>query len=245
VAANSKDVWQALEEQVTSYVTGEDADSFTGYGLPSSLESSVSITSGLPTSGRTRQADMNSFMQDRMKDRDFAPAQEVNEPGGLINALNRGWERLTVLPDVAQGDVNEIAQYAKDIKKYARSESELARLEEISKSESFGGALLGWLSNPDLALQIVLESLPMFLPSLGLGAAGMATTGPVGAAVGAGAGSFTVEYLNTILDEIESQGHDATNPQVLLEAFANEDFMDAAQARGVKRGIPIALFDAL
>jgi len=133
-----------------------------------------------------------------------------------------------------------------------RDPSVQAGLEEISGTEGFWDTALAILTNPKATGAVVLESLPQSIPIMGSGLAGGAggsLLGPggtiAGAGVGAGAASFTVEYLNTVLEEMQEAGVNMDDPQQIVAAFQNEELMARAKERGVKRGVPIAIFDAI
>jgi len=134
-----------------------------------------------------------------------------------------------------------------------RDPSVEAGLKEIGDAEGFWNSFWEVLTNPKATGAVVLESLPQSVPIIGGGiaggTAGAATPVPGGAIVGAGAGagtmSFAVEYLNTVLEQMEQAGVDMNDPQKIVAAFQNEELMAKAKESGVKRGIPIAIFDAI
>jgi hypothetical protein len=63
--------------------------------------------------------------------------------------------------------------------------------------------------------------------------------------VGGGLGSYFTEYYNSVGEYFSEQGVDLTNPTQLKAAFADDVIMDGARDHAMKRGIPIAVFDAL
>lgn len=80
-------------------------------------------------------------------------------------------------------------------------------------------------------------------------AAGAAATAPIGG-VGAvpgffGASSLALEYAHSMMDVIREEGIDITDGDQLAFAFENEELMSRAREKGLKRGIPIAIFDAI
>lgn len=117
-------------------------------------------------------------------------------------------------------------------------------LAEITQAKGFGQAAGAIVRNPQSVLEVTLESLGASVPALGLAAAG-SFLGPAGTAAGAGVGSFATEYSSTINEVITERGGSTTDPFAIGRAMANPEVMEAAREKGLKRGIPIALFDAL
>ena len=136
---------------------------------------------------------------------------------------NREVERFPMPANVADG-LTEITQYS--------------RLGETAKA---AGAII---RNPQSVLEVTLESLGASSPGIAAFALGSAF-GPVGGAVGAGTGSFAVEYANTINEVVTESGGSTTDAFSIGRAMANPEVMEAAREKALKRGIPIALFDAL
>jgi hypothetical protein len=136
---------------------------------------------------------------------------------------NREVERFPMPANVADG-LAEITQYS--------------RLGETAKA---AGAII---RNPQSVLEVTLESLGASSPGIAAFALGSAF-GPVGGAVGAGTGSFAVEYANTINEVVTESGGSTTDAFSIGRAMANPEVMEAAREKALKRGIPIALFDAL
>lgn len=181
-------------------------------------------------------------------------AEPEDEYGwGIKNAWMRGWIRLGQLVDIAQGDVEEYTEGAADLKKYGVSEQDQKRLEELQKSDGFWSAIGYYITNPALAMQVVVESLPMSIaPLIGGaagGAAGTAVGGPIGTilggAIGAGAGSFGTEYLASWDEVMQETGLDPTDPEAVKRAFSDPEIIERAREIGAKRGIGVAAFDAL
>jgi hypothetical protein len=76
----------------------------------------------------------------------------------------------------------------------------------------------------------------------------------IGTAVGAGTGavsgffgasSLAIEYAHSLMDVIREEGVNVTDGDQLAFAFEDEELMDRAREKGLKRGIPIAIFDAI
>jgi hypothetical protein len=136
---------------------------------------------------------------------------------------NREVERFPMPANVADG-LAEITQYS--------------RLGETAKA---AGAIV---RNPLSVIEVALESLGASSPAIAAFAVGSAF-GPAGRVVGSGVGSFAVEYANTINEVVTESGGSTTDAFSIGRAMANPEVMEAAREKALKRGIPIALFDAL
>lgn len=100
--------------------------------------------------------------------------------------------------------------------------------------------------NPvEITANIFAESIPQSAVGMAGGIAAGAAGGPVGAAAGAGTGSFIVEASNALLEGAQQSGVDLREPEQVRAFFADENKVKEAKAFAVKRGFPVALFDAL
>lgn len=92
----------------------------------------------------------------------------------------------------------------------------------------------------------------------GIGAVAGSIGGPIGTAIGsvvggvsggfaglAGGTSYAIEYANAVMSSLQEAGVDTTNEEALSNAFSNPSIMEKARLYANKRGIPIALFDAV
>jgi hypothetical protein len=77
----------------------------------------------------------------------------------------------------------------------------------------------------------------------GAGTAAGATTGAIAGYFGGT--SLALEYGHSIMDVLREEGVDVTSPDQLREASRDERIMSKAREKGLKRGIPIAVFDAI
>lgn len=182
------------------------------------------------------------------------PAADEGDYGwGITQAFKRGAEMLTALPDIGQGDYEELAGHFERLEQLGRSDEDLQKLRELQATEGWWDATAYYLKNPRLIGQIIAESLPnMAAPVAGAavgGVAGSVAAGPPGAAAGviagAGLGSFSTEYLHSVAEFFERQGVNMADPDQLKAAFADPELMAGAREHGIKRGIPVAAFDAL
>jgi len=77
----------------------------------------------------------------------------------------------------------------------------------------------------------------------GAGTAAGATTGAIAGYFGGT--SLALEYGHSIMDVLREEGVDVTSPDQLKEASRDSRIMAKAREKGLKRGIPIAVFDAI
>lgn len=117
-------------------------------------------------------------------------------------------------------------------------------MQDISQSATFSDALAAVVRNPAAVLETTLQSVGASAPAL-VGAMAGSTTGPAGTATGAALGSFAVEYGNTLQDVMGERGVDARDALAISKALADPELMAEAREKAVKRGLPIAAFDAL
>jgi len=114
-------------------------------------------------------------------------------------------------------------------------------------------------------IRTIPESLISMATAFEAGAAGAAAGAGTGAAAGsiipgagtaAGAGtgaiagyfggtSLALEYGHSIMDVLREEGVNVTDPEQLREASRDQRIMSKAREKGLKRGIPIAIFDAI
>ena len=122
-------------------------------------------------------------------------------------------------------------------------------MEDISGAETYGEAAMETLKNPGAVAGVIGQSVGQYAP--GLAAAGAAAIAPVpGArAVGVpailGAYGGSQEFAGTIQEVAREQGYNPADPESMREFVEDDNAMEIAQERGAKRGIPIAMFDAL
>ena len=186
-----------------------------------------------------------------------APTVPEEEPQGDISqALESGFDRIGTVGTILGQELgllepSTVAERLLDpaIQPEYTPETQ-AELQEIQESEGLG-TIYTALANPTGLMVFLAENAPQALASIPSaivgGIAGKLVGGPVGATAGLMVGSslpsFAMEYGNTIREEIEKRG--ITTPEDVEALLGDEEFMAAARERGVKRGVPIAAFDAL
>lgn len=169
--------------------------------------------------------------------------------------FGRGVDRFQALASLGFNDTEEFAEQQRQMLQSVQLTAQDQRImERIHTTDSAWEAVQLYANNPRLITAITAESLGLFLPVLGAsGAAAVATAATGGAAAAAmaasaaamGAGSFGTEYLATIEGELAGQGINLQDADQVNQLLADDRFMAAAREKGVERGIPIAIFDAL
>lgn len=137
-----------------------------------------------------------------------------------------------------------LAQRNREVERFPMPANVADGLAEITQAEDFGQAAGAIIRNPQSVLEVTLESLGASSPAIAAFAVGSAF-GPAGRVAGSAVGSFAVEYANTINEVVTESGGSTTDAFSIGRAMANPEVMEAAREKGLKRGIPIALFDAL
>ena len=167
---------------------------------------------------------------------------------GVFNGLQRQRDAARAaagLPPEGNAELAvRLANQQREIDRFPVPEDISRGMQEISGATTMGYALEAALSNPRAVLEVTLQSLGASTPAL-VGAAAGSVVGPAGTATGAGLGSFAVEYGSTLQDVMADKGVNASDPMSISAALNNPELMAAARDKALKRGIPIAIFDAL
>ncbi len=123
----------------------------------------------------------------------------------------------------------------------------MRQLHEISNAESLGDAIELMVAYPEAVAQVTVSSIGRFTPALaataGVGAATGGATMPLMASTFMG--SLGIEYAATMDETIREAGYDPEDPRAWQKAVSDQEMLDHAKERGLKRGIPIAAFDAI
>lgn len=186
-----------------------------------------------------------------LSDDDLFGAEDKSVPFGSVA---RGWNRLQQAANVLLSETGLISQDdaaraivrdEADIARYPVPPSTASGLKDISEAKSWGGTAYAILTNPSAVASIIGESVPASVVQQAIGAAGLRLGGAGGMMGGSGIASFATEYASTMLDTLRDEGVDIADPAALEKALTDDGLMAKARERGVKRGIPIALFDAI
>jgi hypothetical protein len=125
-------------------------------------------------------------------------------------------------------------------------EAGIARLNELNEAGDFSGTAKALISPSNwkaLAALVVQSSIPSLADVPAVIAGGM-LGGPGGAAAATGATSFASEYANALGDVLNKAKVDLSDPLAVRKALEDPKIIEEARDRGLKRGIPVAAFDA-
>jgi uncharacterized small protein (DUF1192 family) len=215
------------------------------------LNPSVSGISGVPGNYTLNLPLGATPISDEDAAKIIARANEFQMPN---NAFVRGIGRL-------EGVVNILGQQLglKSVPNFIEKAQELDRifpdapkevrdgLEAITKEDNTWGEMFqAMIDNPGAVLSVTGESLPLMLPGL-IAATGVsvATANPLAGAAVIGASSGAVEFGAVLDEEITNSGVDKNDDAAMLALMSDGEFWAKARERAVRRGVPIALFDAL
>lgn len=162
--------------------------------------------------------------------------------GAALGAAGVGLSELGVVePETAAGMVAKGEEWQQSA---PRTPEEEAALSAITEAPTLLEGAKAAARNPGALVQLGVESLPQSAPSLILGALG-ALGGPVGVAAGVGAGSYASEYASSMADVLREAGANPERPEDVAFALRDQNIMAQARERALRRGVPVAAFDAL
>lgn len=161
-------------------------------------------------------------------------------------------------------DENAMAAVAEN-QKTVQARPPSKEYEAVSNSKSIGEAIGIMTESPQAFVNVVtdlsLESLTAMvrhgLPRLGAGAAtgmaagsvipGAGTLAGLGAGLIAGQGltSLNLEISGKMIEVMQENGVDVTDKESIKLFFEDEEKVSAARELGIKRGIPVAVFDMI
>ena len=123
----------------------------------------------------------------------------------------------------------------------------IERLNELNEAGDTAGVAKALISPSNwkaLAALVAESAIPSLANIPEIAVAGIAG-GPLGAAAASGATSFASEYANALGEVLQKEGVSLSDPYEVTKALEDPKIIDAARERGLKRGIPVAAFDAL
>ena len=123
----------------------------------------------------------------------------------------------------------------------------LDRLQKANETESYATVAKEIIKpkNWKALASLIGESAVGTAETIPITVAGGVVAGPGGAAGAAGATSFAAEFGAAIGDLLEKKGVSTSDPLAVRALLEDPKFMAEARERGLKRGIPVAAFDAL
>jgi hypothetical protein len=207
------------------------------------------------------QAQVQS-LRDRFAPRPLVTKQEEREIGtieGIANAARNAFDSSRQALDVVGGVTPEEAQNIAKIEFDKKSRKTAPGYDEYQKAEGWDAAF-AFAKNPiEVTSNIIAEGLAGSLPALGAGLAAGGVGAAIGAPTGIGApigftagqvagtfaGSLATEYGSKVLEELQGEGMDISDPNSIQTFFGNEELVGKARDKALTRGVPVAAFDAL
>jgi hypothetical protein len=143
--------------------------------------------------------------------------------------------------------ISDLARRQKQIKPSGNVAAGLERLQEANETGSFGDVAKevikpkNWKALASLVAESAVATLQTVPVIVGAGIA----AGPPGLAVASGATSFATEFGSAIGELLDKRKVDTSNVAAVQKLLEDPKFISEAREYGVKRGIPVAAFDAL
>ena len=210
----------------------------------------------------------------KYKEQALSDNQYVGAYRNLVNSFYKGiasYETTRALMTTELGfDPEERVKYIAQKQAIIKGLKGTKDQEKFFKSETFGEAFKIALLNPlDVVLPLAIESTAQWLPTylniapatVGSSTIAGATAGSfipgagtvagsvagftVGNITAAGLAGLSMEYTGKILEIMQEEGVDVTNPDELLDALRNERLMKKARKKGIQKGVPIAIIDGI
>ena len=207
------------------------------------LNPSLSGISGVPGNFTTAQGEVQVPDESAAEIIGKANVTELSN-----NAVNRGFGRLAKTANILsqQAGIKNTPEFVKKMQEleriYPDAPPEIqAGLKEITDAKGVYNTIMSIASNPSAVLSVVGESLPSSIPAL----LALPLAGPVAGAGIMGLSSGANEFAAVMDEEIKASGVDINDDAALIELMGNPEFLSKARERGITRGIPIAIFDAL
>ena len=198
---------------------------------------------------------------------------EQNEKKGFFARMGDSVDRGLKLNEMSKyaSDFFLNAADQSDIEKFIQAATEFGEIPVGSASQKFQSYQSKGLwdsisnllfENTSAIPELFTESMASFLPAyLRTGAKTITTAAAVGAltpipggALGSagvaarlnwGVASLVLEYSGMVLEGMQKLGIDWQNPKVFTAAWNNESVREKIKDRALKKGVPIALFDAM
>lgn len=169
------------------------------------------------------------------------PLRYLEQPGGKTREED-AQSVIDMAGPAADAAANRIVQRSKDI---AALQGKLSPEMQAWNASQGMDAVRVFVKNPvEVIGNLAVTGAISSIPAIAAGAIGTVAGGIPGGATGVGAGSFAVEYGNKIVEELSANGVDLTSPDSIQKAFADKELMARIREKAVKRGVPVAAFDA-
>jgi hypothetical protein len=165
--------------------------------------------------------------------------------------ISAAWEAEGLTYSPMAGRAARLQQQQRNIEKYAVPLAAQQGLAEIQEADGPWDSLMAMVRNPAATAYGIGKSIGAITPGLPM-TVGLATLGKVvglgprvGQALGIGMTSFAVEYGSTMQEVMQENKVNMNDFASIRRALEDPELMDKAREKGLKRGIPIALMDAL
>ena len=206
--------------------------------------------------------DQSQFDADYFRPKPLRTEKEKQEIGtieGITNAAKNAFDSSRQAMDVVGGVSPEEAQNIAKIEFNKKSRKLAPGYDEFQKAEGWDW-VLAFAKNPiEVTSNLVAEGLAGSLPALGAGLAAGGVGAAIGAPTGIGApigftagqiagtfaGSLATEYGSKVLEELQGEGMDISDPNSIQTFFGNEELMGKVRNKALTRGVPVAAFDAI
>ena len=190
---------------------------------------------------------------------DINKEEEIGTIEGIANAARNAFDSSRQAMDVVGGVTPEEAQNIAKIEFDKKSRKLAPGYDEYQKAEGWDAAW-AFAKNPiEVTSNIIAEGLAGSLPALGAGLAAGGVGAAIGAPTGIGApigftagqvagtfaGSLATEYGGKVLEELQGEGMDISDPNSIQTFFGNEELMGKVRDKALTRGVPVAAFDAI
>ena len=118
--------------------------------------------------------------------------------------------------------------------------------ERYDRAKGFGASVGAIAEHPlDTLTGMAAEGAPQAAPAVGAMVAGTTLGGPWGGAAAVGSVALASEYAGSILQQLRAlPGVDFNKPETLRAALQNPEVMDGIRSKALRRGIPVAAFNA-
>lgn len=195
----------------------------------------------------------------------YKTPQKEKKQDPLLNAMKRGWmsgETAEIInpfkKEVTNEDLKKVSDFQKQVQELPASKA----YSEFNESKTFGEAIKKLAQSPaEIITEITVESMSGIVnygatriaAGAGTGAAmgsvvpGIGTLGGAGAGIIAGLSdtSLALEYSSAFLESLQKAGVDLTDADQLQKAFEDDKTISEARSYGLKKGIPVAIFDLI
>ena len=171
---------------------------------------------------------------------------DIGYIAGIGNAFARGFNDLQQASAVTQYELglideetlaSNISRDYTDKLQYPRRVNVEEGLGDITGQTTIGSATLETVKNPGAVIDVVAQSLVSSIPSLAGMIGGFVTLGPPGAMAGTAAGSYGVEYANSLQEFMMEEGVNFSDPQEIVSFLANEEKLQEAKSFAKKAGL--------